>query len=85
MGMKNIITPQQRHEDSNLVLFLEKGRNASPTIPYILVKVPSIIKKAAQKSFFCPIRWYVKMMMAAIPTLNCCEARELNSSMMQKR
>lgn len=56
MGKKNIKMLQNRQENMNLLLFLEKGKKASPTIPYILVKVPNMIKKAAQKSFFCSVK-----------------------------
>ena len=51
MGATNIIMAQNNRLNTNFPLCREKKKKASPTIPYSLTNVPSIMANAAQKSF----------------------------------
>ena len=51
IGATNITTAQNARLATSLPLCFENRKKASPTIPYSFTNVPSMITKAAQKSF----------------------------------
>jgi hypothetical protein len=74
---------QNKSDRINLILFFEKKKNASPTIPYNFTKTPKTIKNADQKSF--PFSMYTKLriMIAVIIGLNCNPSNVVKSSCKQ--
>ena len=85
IGRRNSTTLHPASAPRNRPLRRTKKKNASPTMPYSLTKVPTAIINAAQPSCPSSISTKARISSAAMATLNCAMLSAVNSSLAQNQ